>query len=171
MTAKPPFSVEVPGATKVPGEGIPRRHPAAKDAIWERPSDDVNTVWDIVQRSAQKYANVRCVGWRKLIKMHKETKMIKKFVDGKETEVPKEWQYYEKSGYEFITFAEYLQLVKDLASGLVAVGLSKGDRVQIYAATSAQWLSSAHGEFGISIRSSFPSVFLTFRALALTRMF
>ncbi|KAK6333892.1 long-chain fatty acid-CoA ligase [Orbilia blumenaviensis] len=160
MSAKPPFSVEVPGATKVDGEGIPRRHPAAKDGIWERPSDDVNTVWDIVVRSAQKYSNIRCVGWRKLIQMHKETKMIKKVVDGKETEVPKEWSYFEKSPFEFITYAQYHDLCKDLASGLISLGLKKGDRVQIYAATSVQWLSSAHAAMsqGMAITTAYDTL-------------
>ncbi|KAF3938926.1 hypothetical protein ABW19_dt0200968 [Dactylella cylindrospora] len=160
MTAKPPFSVEVPGATKVEGEGIPRRHPVAKDGLWERPSEDIKTVWDIVVRSATKYPNIRAVGWRKLIKIHKETKMIKKVVDGKETEVPKEWQYFEKSPYEFITFSEYHQLVKDLASGLVALGLGKGDRIQIYAATSPQWISSAHAAMsqGLAITTAYDTL-------------
>ncbi|KAK6337732.1 long-chain fatty acid-CoA ligase [Orbilia brochopaga] len=151
MTAKPPFSVEVPGATKIDGEGIPRRHPAAKDGIWERPSEDVNNVWDVVVRSSQKFEKIRCVGWRKLVQIHKETKMIKKVVDGKETEVPKEWTYFEKSPFEFITYAEYHQLCKDLASGFVSLGLQKDDRIQIYAATSVQWLSSAHAAMSQSM--------------------
>ncbi|KAF3157776.1 long-chain fatty acid-CoA ligase, variant 2 [Orbilia oligospora] len=160
MSAKPPFSVEVPGATKVEGEGIPRRHPAAKDGIWERPSDDVNTVWDIVVRSSQKYGDIRCVGWRKLIQMHKETKMIKKFVDGKETEVPKEWAYFEKSPFEFITYSQYHELCKDVASGFVALGLKRGDRIQIYAATSVQWLSSAHAAMsqGMAITTAYDTL-------------
>ncbi|KAK6509892.1 long-chain fatty acid-CoA ligase [Arthrobotrys musiformis] len=160
MSAKPPFSVEVPGATKVEGEGIPRRHPAAKDGIWERPSEDVNTVWDIVVRSAQKYGDIRCVGWRKLIQMHKETKMIKKFVDGKETEVPKEWSFFEKSPFEFITYSQYHDLCKDLASGFVSLGLKKGDRIQIYAATSVQWLSSAHAAMsqGMAITTAYDTL-------------
>lgn len=160
MSAKPPFSVEVPGATKIDGEGIPRRHPAAKDGIWERPSDDVNTVWDIVVRSSQKYGDIRCVGWRKLVQMHKETKMIKKFVDGKETEVPKEWSYFEKSPFEFITYSQYHELCKDLASGLVALGLKRGDRIQIYAATSVQWLSSAHAAMsqGMAITTAYDTL-------------
>ncbi|KAK6533883.1 long-chain fatty acid-CoA ligase [Arthrobotrys megalospora] len=160
MSAKPPFSVEVPGATKVEGEGIPRRHPAAKDGIWERPSDDVHTVWDIVVRSAEKYGDIRCVGWRKLIQMHKETKMIKKVVDGKETEVPKEWSYFEKSPFEFITYSQYHDLCKDLASGLVSLGLQRGDRIQIYAATSVQWLSSAHAAMsqGMAITTAYDTL-------------
>ncbi|KAK6517175.1 long-chain fatty acid-CoA ligase [Arthrobotrys conoides] len=160
MSAKPPFSVEVPGAIKVEGEGIPRRHPAAKDGIWERPSEDVNTVWDIVVRSSQKYGDIRCVGWRKLIQMHKETKMIKKFVEGKETEVPKEWAYFEKSPFEFITYAQYHELCKDIASGLVALGLKRGDRIQIYAATSVQWLSSAHAAMsqGMAITTAYDTL-------------
>lgn len=160
MSAKPPFSVEVPGATKVEGEGIPRRHPAAKDGIWERPSEDVNNIWDVVVRSSKKFEKVRCVGWRKLVQIHKETKMLKKMVDGKETEVPKEWTYFEKSPFEFITYAEYHQLCKDLASGLVALGLQKNDRIQIYAATSVQWLSSAHAAMsqGMAITTAYDTL-------------
>ncbi|KAF3903802.1 hypothetical protein AA313_de0203380 [Arthrobotrys entomopaga] len=160
QTARPPFSVEVPGVERVEGEGIPRRHPAAKEGIWERPSADVNTVWDIVERGATKYADIRCVGSRKLIKMHKETKMVKKVIDGKETEVPKEWSYFEKAPYEFITYSQYHQLCKDLASGLVSLGLQKGDRIQIYAATSMQWLSSAHAAMsqGMAITTAYDTL-------------
>jgi len=160
MSAKPPFSVEVPGAEPVEGEGIPRRHPLAKDGIWARPSEDINTVYDIVVRSATRYANVRCMGWRKLVKIHKETKMIKKMVEGKETEVPKEWSYFEKSPFEFITYSEYHQLVKDLGSGYVALGLGKGDRIQIYAATSIQWMSSAHAAMsqGMAITTAYDTL-------------
>ncbi|EPS40014.1 hypothetical protein H072_6184 [Dactylellina haptotyla CBS 200.50] len=160
MTAKGPFSVEIPGALKVDGESIPRRHPMAKDGLWHRPSDDVNTVWDIVVRSAAKYKDIRCVGWRKLIQMHKETKMIKKVVDGKETEVPKEWSYFEKSPYNFITYSEYHQLCLDLAGGFVSLGLKKGDRIQIYAATSVQWLSSAHAAMsqGMAITTAYDTL-------------
>ena len=61
--------------------------------------------------------------------------MIKTTVDGQEVEVPKMWSYFEKSGYSYLSFNEYSQLVHDVGSGLRALGLNKGDRIQIFAAT------------------------------------
>ncbi|KAM0501071.1 hypothetical protein ACHAP8_004799 [Fusarium lateritium] len=78
---KPPFTIETPGYEKKPGETIPRRHPQARHGLVERPADDVHTVFDIVRRSARLYPDHRAVGWRKLIKLHKETTQVEKKVD------------------------------------------------------------------------------------------
>src|SRR5687767_1033661 len=86
---KPPFTIESPGYEKVPGETIPRRHPAAKNGLRNTPHEGVNTVYDIICRSARNYPNHQAVGKRKLVKLHKETKKIQKKVDGEIREVDK----------------------------------------------------------------------------------
>lgn len=134
-SAQGPFSVEAVGYEKKEGEGIPRRHPACVKELARIPAEGVNTVYDVITYSSRKFGDRRCMGTRKLIKMHEETKMVKKFVDGKETEVPKKWFYFEKSGYSYMSFKEYETLVHQLGSGLRALGLKKGDKVQIFAAT------------------------------------
>ncbi|CRK38333.1 hypothetical protein BN1708_007722, partial [Verticillium longisporum] len=132
---KPPFTIEAPGYEKVEGETLPRRSPKAKDGLRKRPAEDVNTIYDIVKRSARVYPNEPAAGTRKLIKLHKETKKISKNVDGEVQEVEKEWQFFELSPFSFLTYAELHKYILQLGSGLRKLGLSKGNRLHFYATT------------------------------------
>lgn len=132
---KPPFTVEAEGFEKVPGETIPRRHPRAKNGLINSPADGVHTVFDIIQRSARIYPNHTAVGARKLVKMHKETKKVPKNVDGIVKEVDKEWQFFELTKFSYLTYKEYEQLILQLGSGLRNLGLNKGDKIHLFAAT------------------------------------
>jgi long-chain acyl-CoA synthetase len=142
---KAPFTIEVPGAQKVEGETIPRRNYRCKDGLISTPAPDVKTIYDILRRSSAKYGNAKAVGKRKLIDMHVETKMIKKQVDGKETEVEKKWQYYELSPYEYMSFSEYEALALNAGRGFRALGMKAEQRVHLFAATHPYWLAVAHG--------------------------
>ncbi|KAM0553325.1 hypothetical protein ACHAPJ_007338 [Fusarium lateritium] len=79
---KPPFTVEAPGYTKVAGETIPRRHVKYKDGLINSPAEGVHTVFDIIRRSARLYPDNPAIGYRKLVKLHKETKKVQKNIDG-----------------------------------------------------------------------------------------
>ncbi|KAJ5149925.1 Long-chain-fatty-acid--CoA ligase 1 [Penicillium atrosanguineum] len=151
MAKKGPFSVEAPGYEPVQGETIPRRHPAAKDKLIVRPSEDVATTYDNFRRSARLFGNNKAVASRKLVKTHTENKKVKKMVDGVEKEVDKQWTYFEKSGYTYKTFLEYEQLCLQLGSGLRKLGLEKDGRIHLYGATSAHWLAMSHGAASQSI--------------------
>lgn len=135
LIGKPPFTVEASGYEPVKGETIPRRHPAAKDKLTTTPSDDVRTIFDIFKRSADRFGNAKALGYRKLLQMHHETKKVKKVVDGKEQEVDKKWSYYELSGYSYISFVEYEKMVLQTGCGLRKLGMNKGDRLHLFAAT------------------------------------
>lgn len=135
MVKKGPFSVEAPGYEPVPGETIPRRHPAAKDGLIMRISDDVTTTYDNFRRSARVFGNAKAVGSRRLIKTHVENKKVKKIVDGVEKEVDKEWTYFEMSGYTYKSFLEYEKLCLELGSGLRKLGLEKDGKIHLYGAT------------------------------------
>ncbi|KZF25410.1 acetyl-CoA synthetase-like protein [Xylona heveae TC161] len=155
LVRHPPFSVEAPGYEPVKGETIPRRNARARDQLVSRPEEGVATIYDLIKRSAEKFGNAKAIGSRKIIKTHKEKKNIKKMVDGKEQEVEKEWSYFELSGYEYKSFIEYEKLTAQIGSGFRKLGLSSTqDKVQIFAATSAQWLATAHG----SVTQSIPIV-------------
>ena len=135
MVKKGPFTVEVPGYEPVPGETIPRRHPAAKNGLILRPSEDVATTYDNFRRSARLFGNSKAVGTRRLIKTHVENKKVKKMVDGVEEEVDKQWTYFEMSGYTYKTYREYEQLSLQLGSGLRKLGLEKDSKIHLYGAT------------------------------------
>jgi long-chain acyl-CoA synthetase len=145
MVAKPPFSVEVEGQKPVEGETTIRRHPAAAKELISRPADNITTTYELVRVSVEKFGNSKALGSRKLVRTHQETKKIKKIVDGEEREVDKQWTYFELSGYEYISYVEYERLMLQIGSGLRKLGLEKGDRVHLFAATSPQWLSLSHG--------------------------
>ncbi|KAG6122150.1 hypothetical protein E4U13_003178 [Claviceps humidiphila] len=142
---KAPYSIEAPGYKKIPGETIPRRHPRAKNGLLTRPSDDVNNIFDIVTHSARIYPNHQALASRKLIKLHKETKKVKKLYDGQLQEVDKEWQFFELSGYSYITYKEYETLVLQLGSGLRKLGLTPEHKLHLFATTSLPWISMSHG--------------------------
>ncbi|OAX83494.1 hypothetical protein ACJ72_02146 [Emergomyces africanus] len=148
---KPPFTVDVPGYEAVEGETIPRRNIKYRDQLLARPEDSINTVYDIVKRGAAKFGNARCMGSRELLHMHKETKKVKKMVNGEEHEVDKEWIYFELSGYNFISFKEYEKLTLQIGAGLRKLGLGKKDRLHLYAGTSDRWLAAAHGAISQSM--------------------
>jgi long-chain acyl-CoA synthetase len=135
MVQQPPFTVEAPGCRPVEGETIPRRHPKAKNGLFERPAEGVNTTFDLLRRSASKYAGEPAVGSRKLLHTHKELKKVTKVVDGQVTEVEKEWTYFELSDYSYVTFKEYETLVSQVGSGLRKLGLGPKDKLHIFAAT------------------------------------
>jgi long-subunit acyl-CoA synthetase (AMP-forming) len=61
--------------------------------------------------------------------------MVKKLVGGKETEVEKEWSYFEFSPYKYLSFIEFREYVSNLGAGLKAIGLGKGDKLHLYGVT------------------------------------
>lgn len=132
---KLPFTVDAPGYEAVEGETIPRRNIHYKDQLLARPEDSINTVYDIVKRGAAKFGNAKCMGSRELLQVHKETKKVKKMVNGEEQEIDKDWSYYELSGYNFMSFYEYEKLTLQIGAGLRKLGFVKGDRLHLYAGT------------------------------------
>jgi long-chain acyl-CoA synthetase len=132
MVDKPPFSIEASGYEPVPGETIPRVHPAAKDGLLTRPSPEVRTAFDLLKRSAGTYPNEPAMGSRRLIKTHKERKKV---VDGQVQEVEKEWTYFELSDYSYMTYKEYETMVLQVGAGLRKLGLDEKEKVHLYAAT------------------------------------
>ncbi|EEH38874.2 long-chain-fatty-acid-CoA ligase [Paracoccidioides lutzii Pb01] len=145
ISKKPPFSVEVPGAEKVEGESIPRRHPAAKDGLLTQPHPEISTLYENLQWSVKQYGNAKAVGSRRIVNTHVENKKVKKMVDGVEQEVDKAWTYFELSGYTYLSFIEYEKLVLELGAGFRKLGLEKNSMIHLFAATSVHWLATAHG--------------------------
>lgn len=145
ISKRGPFSREVEGVEAVEGETIPRRNPDLQDRLVTRPFPNIQTIYDVVKTSAAKYGNAKALGTRKLIKTHRETKKIKKIVDGVETEQDKVWTYFELSGYTYRSFVDYEKLVHNIGAGLRKLGMVKEDRLHIFAATSAYWLAMSHG--------------------------
>ncbi|KAK6819541.1 long-chain acyl-CoA synthetase [Apiospora arundinis] len=127
------------------GRDHPRRHPLTADGLISKPADNISTIYELVRVSAEKYGNAKCMGSRRLVRTHQETKKVKKMVDGVEQEVDKNWTFFELSSYEYLSYNDYEKLVLNIGSGLRKLGMEQGDRVHIFAATSAHWLGMSHG--------------------------
>lgn len=135
MEKNPPFSYEVHDVEPVQGETRPRRNIRCKDGLAMQPDPSVKTAYDLITYAASKYGNARCVGTRSVVNVHRETKMIKKIVDGQETETEKEWWYFQLSPYKYLSFVEFQQLVGTVGAGLKNIGLEAGDKIHLYGAT------------------------------------
>jgi len=140
-----PYTAEAPDHVKVDGETIPRRNHRTQKELQSTPHPDVHTIFDIVKLSSKRFGNAKAIGKRRLIRTITETKKVKKVIDGKEQTVDKNWNYFELSSYEYITFSEYEQLVLNVGSALRALGLKAADRVHLFASTHPHWLATAHG--------------------------
>ena len=141
-----PYTTEPANAQKVDGETIPRRNLVAKDGLRLTPTDGVETLYDVLRYSSAKFGNAKAVGARRIVNIHEETKKVKKMVDGQEQEVDKKWQYFELSPYKYKSFVEFEKMALSVGSAIQKLGFGPQDRLHLFAATSMQWLASAHGE-------------------------
>ncbi|KAI1354669.1 acetyl-CoA synthetase-like protein [Xylaria sp. FL0043] len=151
MVQKPPFMVQDMSAPEVEGESRPYRHIKAKDGFITRPSPEIATVYDLFTTTAKKFGTKPAIGTRSLVKTHVETKKVPKVVDGVKTEVEKKWTYFELSPYKYLTYKEYETRALNVGAGLRKLGLEPGDRIHIFASTSANWLCMSHGSASQSI--------------------
>jgi long-chain acyl-CoA synthetase len=142
---KGPYTTEAADAQPVEGETIPRRNLAAKDGLKLTPHPEVTTMYEVLRYASAKYGNAKAVGSRRIVNKIQETKKIKKMVDGKETEVDKNWEYFELSSYTYKSFVEFEKIALSVGSAIQKLGFKPGDKMHLYAATSMQWLASAHG--------------------------
>ncbi|KAL2060881.1 hypothetical protein VTL71DRAFT_8933 [Oculimacula yallundae] len=145
MFNTPPFSLPIPNHPSIEGETIPRRNAKYIDKLVSTPEEGVATLYDVLVRSTAKFGDLDAMGTRKLIQMHTETKMVKQIVEGKEVETEKRWTFFEMGGYEYESFGGYFERVGMIGSGFRELGMERGNRVHVFAATSANWLAVAHG--------------------------
>ncbi|EAU81904.1 acyl-CoA synthetase [Coprinopsis cinerea okayama7 len=138
-------SVEV--SPPKPGEGGVRRLAVTADRLLTEPRPDVKTVPDVLDYAAKTFdGDHRAVGWRDIVRIHEEKKMVKKVVDGEEREVPKTWSYYELTDPKYMTFTEYRAAAREVGRALVHLGIGeKDDVINIFAQTSVNWQLIAHG--------------------------
>ncbi|KAK9460141.1 eukaryotic long-chain fatty acid CoA synthetase (LC-FACS) [Lipomyces oligophaga] len=150
LHSSPPYTVEC-GPAASPNETPIRRSVLANKPgtpLKMKPRDDISTTWELINFIAKRYGDKPCLGSRKLIKLHEETKLVKKIVDGKETSVPKKWNYYEMSPYTYISYKELLEQVTVFGSGLKSIGVTL---LEMYASTSANWITLAQAAASQSI--------------------
>ncbi|KAF9951290.1 long-chain fatty acid-CoA ligase [Modicella reniformis] len=144
------LTVEV-GPTEVQGETRVRRSALSSDELMSSPSDDIKTLYDVVQHSAKVRPTLNAIGHRKMLKVVEEEKEITKVVGGETRTEKKTWKYFQLSGYHWLTYEDTKLVIDSIGSGLRNFGLHPKDKITVFGSTSANWLLVAHGAFTQSI--------------------
>ncbi|OSD00710.1 long-chain-fatty-acid-CoA-ligase [Trametes coccinea BRFM310] len=139
-----PGSVEV-GPEKVEGETRTRRLRMTKDKLTTQPMEGIDVLPDILDYAARTHGTKDAFGYRDIIRIHEETKEVKKNVGGKEITETKTWKYFELSDYKYISFVQVKEAAQEVAGGLLKLGVKKEDIFNIYAATSPNWQLMSFG--------------------------
>lgn len=105
------------------------------------------TVYEFLIEAFSRNGNNKAVGWRDIIDIHEEKKLVDKIVNGKNVPTEKTWLYYEVSPYKYNTYEEMITIMHDLGRGLVQMGMAPGnvDKLHIFASTSHKWMKMFQG--------------------------
>lgn len=142
--------VNVPlGDPKKPGETAERINSHIyyehNKKVLVRPSNlKCNTVYEYIVECLEKTKNKEVLGYRKLIDIHDEEKILTKKVNGKEVETKKTWQFFELGDYKYEKGQQLLDTFTNYGKGLVKLGLEphSSDKVHIFASTSDKWMKT-----------------------------
>ncbi len=120
---------------KKDGETQTRRNALTKDALVTQPMEGIETTYDVLSYAARTHGTNNALGWRDIVDVHEEKKVIKKQVDGKEVSETKTWKYFQLSGYKYLNFVEVKEAVLEISAGLAELGIAKGEIFNVYSAT------------------------------------
>lgn len=130
-----PGSVELDDSQKVDGETKTRRSALSPDKLVTQPWEGIDTVYDILSYAARTHGTKDAYGYRDIVDIHEEEKEVKKVVGGKETTEKKTWKYFQLSDYKYLSFQQVQDTAREIAGGLLELGVQKTDVVNVYAAT------------------------------------
>jgi len=106
---------------------------------------------DLLPKAAKTFADKPCLGYRDLIKIHKEVKEVATKVEGETKMVKKDWFYEERSAYKWLSYKEVDAKVKLIANALLELGLKENSRLGIYCNTRYEWQMIAQACFRTNI--------------------
>ncbi|KAJ1553265.1 long-chain fatty acid-CoA ligase [Cladochytrium tenue] len=144
-------ALEVSGVAPTSGEGTPRRNYIAADSLLAVPAPGIRTLFDILRNGKNKRPSKNIVGYREVMRVIKEEKLVTKVIAGVETSEMKSWSFFELSPYRWLTYAQVYDLAVAYGRGLRALGLRPGDKLTFFAATSHDWMLLANGAFTQSL--------------------
>ncbi|ORX50218.1 acetyl-CoA synthetase-like protein [Hesseltinella vesiculosa] len=134
-----------------PGETGIRRNILSPSTLIKSPASGVHTLVDILEYAVKTYGDKNGFGYRKVEDTFVEEKEITKVVLGETVKEKKLWTFQKLSGYHYISYTQAKEASNGLGAGLVHLGLTKGDRLLLFASTSYEWMFIAHGAFTQSI--------------------
>jgi long-chain acyl-CoA synthetase len=117
------------------GESLIRRSTLATDKIIDRPADHIYTLYDVLQNSAKKYGDKDAIGFRKVEDIIEEEKEVVKVINGEEHREMKKWKYFQMSPFNYVGYKKMSEIAHDIGAGLAHLGLKKGSKLEIFAAT------------------------------------
>ncbi|KAI8905659.1 hypothetical protein DFJ77DRAFT_205715 [Powellomyces hirtus] len=144
-----PRAVEVgqPTSNRSPA----RRNIKALRALHERPHPDIHTLFDILAHTCKTNGSKRAMGARKVVRQHTEEKTITKTVAGQPVTEIKKWNFYELSGFSWMTYSDVKEATTRIGAGLRHIGLAPGSKLTLFASTSRDWQLVAHAAWSQSI--------------------
>lgn len=113
-----------------------------------RPADDINTVYDVLTYSSANYGHRMAIGWREVVGVVEEQVTD---VDRKDFTENVKQKYFHLSEYKYMSFAKLDLAVSEVARGLLTLGITDKDIINIYAPTSPGWQFIAHACGSISV--------------------
>ncbi|KAJ3271497.1 long-chain fatty acid-CoA ligase [Borealophlyctis nickersoniae] len=135
--------------TSHPGDpdGFIIRNAEATNGLVNRPQAHIGTMYDLMTHVATKFPKNKSFGMRSIVREVEEEKEITKIIGGVPTKEKKSWKFFELSPYSFLTYSEVRKITHDIGAGLRKIGMNPGDKLTIFAATSRQWMLTAHACF------------------------
>lgn len=127
------FTVEC--GPEQPNGGRARRSVYAKEGLTRSPGGNVHTLYDILTHSAKKYPDRKGFGFRKVEKTVSEEKEVTKYINGEEVKQMKTWNFFQMSGYNYLSYKEASRLAHDVGSGLAQIGLKEKSKIEIFSPT------------------------------------
>lgn len=118
MTNKRQYLVPVGDIRPASGD-VPSASKIYRNVVAEKefPKIDASTLYELFQNSVSKYSGEKCLGWRPIDK-----------ATGK------------AGDYQWVTYSEVNEKVQAIASGLAGLGLTKDNRVGVYAVNCPEWM-------------------------------
>jgi len=134
-----------PVTEKRDGESPVYRNAKYKDRLLMTPLPEAKSVCDVFDHVVKEHGAKKCMGWRKMIKMHTEELKQK---DG----TVKHWEIPEFAPLKWQSFSEIGKRTDHITSGLLAfTGLKSGEKLAMFENTCYQWMLLAQACFRYSI--------------------
>ncbi|ORX89441.1 acetyl-CoA synthetase-like protein [Basidiobolus meristosporus CBS 931.73] len=141
----------VPVGEETPTSGKPHRYYETQHDLLKQPIPEIATLYDVLQYSARTYQDQEALGYRKVVKVISEEKLVKKNVGGEIQEELKTWNYFQLSHYNWYSYKEASNICSSLAAGLLQLGLGPQAKVLLFAKTSVEWMLMAQACYMQSI--------------------
>jgi len=120
------------------------RSARAVNGLLDKPASNMETVADVWNRSCEKFAQEKCMGWRDILSMTKEGQK-ERFVLG---------------GYNWLTYRQAHRRSTNFGRGLASLGVKKGDMINFFAETKMEWQLACQGcmQFGFVVTTTYANL-------------